>query len=69
MLTSKTGSKRRQRPDPDGFGLFSCREFGLACPSAAYEVHDDGDQCEEQQKVDEEAADMEEEKSAQPKQH
>ena len=46
--------------------LFACRLCELNSSSAAYEVHDDGYKGKDQQQMNEEAADMQDEESAQP---
>jgi hypothetical protein len=43
--------------------------FELDSPSAANEVHDDGDQGKEEQQVNQEAADVQNKESAKPKQN
>lgn len=54
--------------EPAGFGLYLCL-VELDCPFTADEVHDDGDEGEEEQQVNQEAADVENKESAEPEQH
>ena len=48
---------------------FTFAPVELDCPFTTYEVHDDGDEGEEEQQVNKEAADMENKESAEPEQH
>jgi hypothetical protein len=52
--------------EPIRFGHCFAAQLHLNRSAATDEVHDDGDQCEQQQQVNQETADVKEEKPAQP---
>jgi hypothetical protein len=55
-------------PAPLGFGLLLCASIELDRSSAAYEVHDDRDHGEDEQQVDQKAADVQNEEPSEPQQ-
>jgi hypothetical protein len=52
-----------------GFGLCFCAQMVSDGSSATNEVHDDGDKREQEQQVNEKAADMQNEEAAEPEQN